>query len=329
MSTRIGWAIIILLALGLLAGCTTSPAQPTPTSVSAPAPTGTPAAAVQAPTTVALAATSTPSPVPPLVTTPAAGGGLVSGTPGPAAGTAVATTGVVTQSLAALGAPVFLENCSPCHGIDGQGNVGPALRNNPFVTGGDQTVFTTVANGIGTQMPAWLQANGGPLNDAQIRNVVAYLHTLQGVQPLPSSTPVPPEPTETPLPAGAPTPGPALPSKGGSVGPAVALTGDVTRGKAEFGLYCAACHGPEGIRGNPNPDSDDGSVPALNPIDPTLANADPKVFAGNVDVFIEHGSTPAGPNPLLKMPSFGDSKMLTPQQIADLIAYVISLNKSQ
>ena len=78
--------------------------------------------------------------------------------------------------------------------------------------------------------------------------------------------------------------------------------------------------------GIPNPGSDDGSVPALNPIDPTIASSDPGVFAVNVDLFIEHGSIPEGPNPLIMMPSFGDDGMLTDQQIADLIAYVMYIN---
>jgi mono/diheme cytochrome c family protein len=58
-----------------------------------------------------------------------------------------------------------------------------------------------------------------------------------------------------------------------------------------------------------------------------MVNADPKVFATNIDLFIEHGSTPEGDNPAKTMKALGDEKKLTPQQIADVIAYVISLNK--
>jgi mono/diheme cytochrome c family protein len=237
------------------------------------------------------------------------------------------------QADAALGAPLYLQHCTSCHGIQGQGVDAPPLRNNQYIqTGGDQSVFATVAEGRpGTEMPAWLQGNGGPLIDAQISSVVAYLHTLQGVATLPTAPPEPPEPTETPLPSGAPTLEPARPSEPGGPGPAALLTGEVGRGRAEFGLYCAACHGPEGMEevGIPNPGSDDGIVPELNPIDPTIANRDPKVFAINVDLFIEHGSVPEGPSPMIMMPSFGDSKMLTEQEIADLIAYVMSLNGVQ
>ncbi len=117
------------------------------------------------------------------------------------------------------------------------------------------------------------------------------------------------------------------PSGGGGTGEAVNLTGDPTAGATVFSENCAACHGDQGKGGIPNPGSDDGVVPALNPIDPGLKNADPKIFATNIDPFIEHGSDPEGSDPALQMKPFGDQKLLTPQQIADAIAYVISLNK--
>jgi mono/diheme cytochrome c family protein len=44
-------------------------------------------------------------------------------------------------------------------------------------------------------------------------------------------------------------------------------------------------------------------------------------------LFIEHGSTPEGDNPAKSMPAWGDNNTLTPQQIADVIAYIMSLNK--
>jgi mono/diheme cytochrome c family protein len=267
------------------------------------------------------------TPVPSLA--PGATPALVSALAGAPGGAGVPVSVVAGPADAALGAPVYLENCSPCHGVQGQGVDAPPLRNNQFIqTAQQQTVFALIANGRpGTAMPAWLQANGGSLTDAQINNVIAFLKTFQNVSSIPVSTPMPPEPTETPLPPGAPTPEPAQPSNPGSPGPAAAMAGDITRGKVAFGLYCAPCHGPDGARGIPNPGSDDGSVPALSPIDPTLANPDPRVFASNLDLFIEHGSVPSGDSPQIMMPSFGDSKMLADQQIADLIAYVISLNR--
>jgi len=239
-----------------------------------------------------------------------------------------AGTGGPGQGDPAQGSAVFMQNCTQCHGVNGQGAVGPALRNNTLIqSGNDAGVYTTIANGVaGSAMPAWLQDNGGPLQPVQINNVIAYLHTLQGVEPIPSETPQPEEATETPLPPNAPTPEPAQPSNGGNPGQAVSLVGNAKNGQPLFGKVCATCHGPQGVQGIPNPGSEDGSVPVLNPIDSTIANADPKIFAANVDIFIEHGSAPDGPNPLIIMPAFGDGKTLSPQQIADLLAYVLQLN---
>ncbi len=118
----------------------------------------------------------------------------------------------------------------------------------------------------------------------------------------------------------------ARPSNPGGPGPAVGLAGDPTSGQQIFAANCQICHGSQGTGGNPNPGSTDGTIPELNPIDPTLVSADHATFVTNLDLFVEHGSTPEGPNPTFSMPAWGDKKQLTPQQIADVISYVISLN---
>jgi mono/diheme cytochrome c family protein len=121
----------------------------------------------------------------------------------------------------------------------------------------------------------------------------------------------------------------ARPSNSGGPGDAVNLTGDPTKGAEVFKTNCVACHGDEGKTGIANPGSVDGTVPALNPIDDTLINADAKTYATNLDLFVEHGSTPEaekGATPTVSMTAFGDTKVLTSQQIADVIAYVMSLN---
>jgi mono/diheme cytochrome c family protein len=119
----------------------------------------------------------------------------------------------------------------------------------------------------------------------------------------------------------------AHPSNPGEPGEAVNLKGDPTSGAGIYQTQCASCHGEEGKGGMQNPGSADGSVPPLNPIDPTLKNSDDKTFATNIDLFIQHGSKPEGTNPSLSMPALGDSGALMQQQIADVIAYIISLNK--
>ncbi|HEX7976039.1 MAG TPA: cytochrome c, partial [Anaerolineales bacterium] len=128
-----------------------------------------------------------------------------------------------------------------------------------------------------------------------------------------------------PLPFG--TLGYAGSSNPGGPGQAVSLTGDATAGQQVFATTCTPCHGDQGKGGVQNPGSTDGTIPPLNPIDPGMVSPDQKTYATNLDLFIEHGSTPAGTKPAQSMPAFGDQKILTPQQIADVIAYVISLNK--
>jgi mono/diheme cytochrome c family protein len=294
MSRRTGTMLFVtffLIFLAVACNVNPQPAGLTPVPTLAPAPTLTLAAAIQ--------------------------GG---------SSTAAAPTG---KGDPAAGAATFEKNCTTCHGVNAEGNIGPTLRNDAFIANGDAPVIDTISTGRpGTVMPAWLMAEGGPLSADQILNVVAFLHTLQNVPVIPKPTPAPEEATETPLPPGpTPTTEPARPSNPGNPGQAVSLTGNADHGKPLFGQSCALCHGPQGVLGVPNPGTEDGSVPVLNPIDPTIANADPKVFAQNVDLFVEHGSVPDGDAPTILMPNFGDGKILSAQDIADIIAYIIQLNK--
>lgn len=117
------------------------------------------------------------------------------------------------------------------------------------------------------------------------------------------------------------------PSNPGGPGEAVNLTGDAEAGAQVFQTSCTPCHGAEGKQGLPDPGAEAGAVPALNPIDPALASPDYKTFATNLDLFIQHGSTPQGSNPSMVMPAWGETGALTQQQIADVIAYIIELNQ--
>ena len=160
--------------------------------------------------------------------------------------------------------------------------------------------------------------------------------TSQSVQqaslsPAPASSDAAPKPNLlAPLQPGgnpefAPVPGADLSTNG----PAASTHGSAQAGQLVFAQNCLACHGVDGKGGFPNAGSDDGTVPPLNPIDPGFAAAakgDPAAFAREIDLFIQHGSRPSGPNPMLSMVPWGDSKRLTQQQIADVEAYVMHLN---
>jgi mono/diheme cytochrome c family protein len=330
--------------------------------------------------------------------------------PGRIAGVLAADKNQAVQA----GAVLFGQNCLPCHGSQGEGDIGPALNDKTFLAStADDTIFSVISSGVpDTQMPAWNQSHGGPLTDQAVNQLVAFIRSwepnaldrraaaLAGdpargakifssvcfichgdngagtarapalndptllaqfddswfkdtisagrpAQGMPTwGTVLSPQqigdilalidqwravanvvaPTATPAAGTQAATQTVRPSNPGGPGAALNLTGNVTAGQEVFVANCQKCHGPEGQGGVNNPGSDDGSVPPLNPIDSTLVNSEQPVFEFNLDLFIEHGSTPSGSSPQLTMPAWGDQKKLTDQQIADVMAYVISLN---
>jgi len=266
---------------------------------------------------------------------------------------------------ATSGQDVFVANCVKCHGPQGQGGVnnpGSSDGTVPPLNPIDSTIANTDALAFAYNVDLFLEHGSTPagsspqltmpawgdqkkLTAQQIADVIAYVITLNPAIPVTATQAAATEPaatatqsvTATPAPAtsapttSGPTPtGAALqqvrPSNPGAQGPALKLTGNSTTGQTLFVANCQKCHGPQGQGAVSNPGSSDGTVPPLNPIDPTLANSEQAVFAFNIDLFLEHGSTPAGSSPQLTMPAWGDQQKLTPQQIADVMAYVISLN---
>lgn len=162
----------------------------------------------------------------------------------------------------------------------------------------------------------------------------ATLYALAAcASPAPAATPVPP--TAAPTTAAAPAEGtPAemmAPSNGNTTpGPAITqkLVGDPKAGAQVFVDNCKKCHGDQGKGGVANPGSTDGTIPPLGPVDDPagMHTNNPADFALVLDTFIEHGSTPEGDKPKEVMDAWGDKGKLTPQQIADVISYIMSLN---
>ncbi len=153
------------------------------------------------------------------------------------------------------------------------------------------------------------------LYDDQLNDMVDFLSSLSTRKP-------------TPLPAGVTQAAGESEGKAGSgnVSSAVSsvgIIGDREHGAILFHQSCIMCHGPHGIPKTPGFNAPKG-VPSLNPIDRNIFNADPQAFVERIDRFIQHGipNTEGGPN----MPDFGDSHALTQAQIADLEAYVLSIN---
>jgi mono/diheme cytochrome c family protein len=128
----------------------------------------------------------------------------------------------------AQGASVYIENCAVCHGEDGQGRVGATLAKDWPSIRPDLRVKDTIVNGApGALMPAWSQANGGPLSDEEIEAVTCYILSWQTGGAVVSF----PMPTQISGPALTPAPG---------------VSGDPNSGAILYQQNCAVCHGDQG-----------------------------------------------------------------------------------
>ncbi|MFV1859774.1 MAG: c-type cytochrome [Anaerolineales bacterium] len=93
------------------------------------------------------------------------------------------------------GVVVFQSNCVACHGDQGQGRFGVPLAKSWSGNQPEVYIRSVASEGIpGTTMPAWAQANGGPLSVEDIANVAAFVLSLS-----PVSTSPQPAPTEGPI----------------------------------------------------------------------------------------------------------------------------------
>jgi cbb3-type cytochrome c oxidase subunit III len=115
------------------------------------------------------------------------------------------------------GAAVFTLNCASCHGSQGEGDIGPALRGTPL----DDALEKIIARGVaGTAMPAWSEEEGGPLKSHQVEDLVTFIKNWGSAPP--------------------PTPAPA------SQTPPSAISTDEL-----YAIRCVVCHGAnrEGVSG--------------------------------------------------------------------------------
>jgi plastocyanin/cytochrome c553 len=83
------------------------------------------------------------------------------------------------------GAELFAQYCQQCHGINGQGLIGPKLNGNPAVNKlTDADVIRIISGGIANTadpsqllMPAWLEDYGGPLTQIDIQYLFALIRS--------------------------------------------------------------------------------------------------------------------------------------------------------
>jgi mono/diheme cytochrome c family protein len=201
--------------------------------------------------------------------------------------TASAQGGDVTR-----GKKLYDQDCAVCHGDRAQGRVGATLAKDFPGIRVDALLKEIISNGVqGSVMPAWAKSKGGPLSDAEIDDIVAYIRSLGNIAP----TVVAPRPTTQVAPM--PSPIATFPA------------GDAKRGAQVYTENCVLCHGANG----------EGRIGA------TLS----RDWAGiNVTTFLN--TTIARGVAGSKMPAWSQSYggPLTNQQIADVGAYVNTIKQT-
>ncbi|WP_312935177.1 cytochrome-c oxidase, cbb3-type subunit III [Pseudomonas sp.] len=112
-----------------------------------------------------------------------------------------------------MGARLFANNCSVCHGSDAKGAYGfPNLTDDVWRWGGDpETIKTSIMNGRHGVMPGWVAVIG----EQGVADVSAFVLTRLNDRPLPQG-----------------------------------VSADADRGQAVFATSCVACHGAQG-KGTP------------------------------------------------------------------------------
>lgn len=80
----------------------------------------------------------------------------------------------------AAGQSIFMQNCAPCHGEDGKGNIevgAPNLRTQIWLYGGSKAdIMNRIQNGGGGVMPAWASR----LDPTTIKALAVFVHSLGG-----------------------------------------------------------------------------------------------------------------------------------------------------
>lgn len=85
----------------------------------------------------------------------------------------------------AAGRDLYRQNCTACHGNNGEGNIGPALNSRQLLNmTSDEALANLIRTGVpGTVMPAWGQAFGGPFTDEQTTQIVVFIRDWEPTAP--------------------------------------------------------------------------------------------------------------------------------------------------
>jgi ubiquinol-cytochrome c reductase cytochrome b subunit len=213
-------------------------------------------------------------------------------------------------------------NCNICHSINGAGGtIGPDLSHETAKGRAVSWLVTQMKNPKANN-PNSIMPVVATLTEAQINTIAAYLLNIDQGSPVSAKTNLPKDTFQTKNPGLSLN----LQNQHPVSGLASSYIGNPGHGGILYRQTCEGCHGLNGMGNVPNPGSTDGVVPGLNPISRKMYNLNALAFVDLIDPIIQNGSVPAGSNPALKMPDFGKANTLTQQQIAQIEAYILSLN---
>jgi mono/diheme cytochrome c family protein len=194
----------------------------------------------------------------------------------------------------AAGAHDFVQfACAQCHGDQGKGGVSPdvpALTNAKSLTAAQ--LGSIIHHGLGESanprkpyMPVW----NGIISNTQVDDLVSYIHA--GLPKIATASP------------------PVVPTGQGAA----------VEGATLYTVYgCVNCHGPNGLGGVPNPQSEDKTIPPLEGQDfRSEFDTDAKIIA-----VIKSGSV-IGKAPIVSMPHWGG--IIPDDRLNALVAYLKTL----
>lgn len=89
------------------------------------------------------------------------------------------------ESLVSQGEGIWGLNCASCHGVNGEGGLGPALNSQQFLQAAtNEQASQLIAVGVpGTQMSAYSLDFGGPLTTEQIKAVTQFIRSWEADAP--------------------------------------------------------------------------------------------------------------------------------------------------
>jgi len=90
-------------------------------------------------------------------------------------------TALTDEQALATGETIYNNNCAACHGMQGEGGVGPNMTDKYWIHGGDiKDVFSTIKYGVPEKgMISWKSQ----LSAADMHKVASYILTMQGTDP--------------------------------------------------------------------------------------------------------------------------------------------------